>query len=194
MATGYTHKIADGISFNEFVMSCARAFGALVTMKDEDADAKIPVFEASSYHVEAIKAAKTGLAKMEAMSESKATTEARKAHKATLDANLVGVRKAEYLKKQYQGMLNHVKNWHPPTTEHQGLKDFMAEQITTSISHDCDTSYYKDPCLLTGKAWKRKQIKRFRWDLDYHTKENAEDIERTSGRNDWVRELQESLK
>lgn len=35
MPTGYTDAIKDGISFNQFILSCARAFGALITMRDE---------------------------------------------------------------------------------------------------------------------------------------------------------------
>ena len=36
MPTGYTHELHEGeeISFEKFVMSCARAFGALVLMRD----------------------------------------------------------------------------------------------------------------------------------------------------------------
>ena len=33
--TGYTSKIAQDITFKDFVMSCARAFGALVTLRDK---------------------------------------------------------------------------------------------------------------------------------------------------------------
>ena len=34
MPTGYTYKIGEGASFKEFVMACARAFGACVEMRD----------------------------------------------------------------------------------------------------------------------------------------------------------------
>ena len=51
MPTGYTAKIADGQTFEEFILSCARAFGALVEMRDEPADAPIPEeFKPSAYH------------------------------------------------------------------------------------------------------------------------------------------------
>jgi hypothetical protein len=35
MPTGYTDKIKDGISFEEFVLSCARQFGACISMRDD---------------------------------------------------------------------------------------------------------------------------------------------------------------
>ena len=37
MPTGYTDKIKDGITFKEYAMGCARAFGALITMRDNPA-------------------------------------------------------------------------------------------------------------------------------------------------------------
>jgi hypothetical protein len=42
MPTGYTAPIADGMTFEQFALGCARAFGALVTMRDEPSDAPIP--------------------------------------------------------------------------------------------------------------------------------------------------------
>ena len=35
MATGYTHAIEKGISFETFALTCARAFGACINLRDE---------------------------------------------------------------------------------------------------------------------------------------------------------------
>lgn len=44
MPTGYTVGIADGkiTTFEQYAMTCARAFGALVMMRDDPFDAPIP--------------------------------------------------------------------------------------------------------------------------------------------------------
>jgi len=54
MASGYVHKMLDDKQdFRTFAMSCARAFGALITMRDEPADAPIPdEFKPDPYHME----------------------------------------------------------------------------------------------------------------------------------------------
>ena len=59
MPTGYTAKLMEqGQTFPEFIMSCARAFGALIMMRDDPANAPIPEkFEPSDYHVRALKKA-----------------------------------------------------------------------------------------------------------------------------------------
>ena len=42
MPTGYTAPIKDGISFNDFMWGCARAFGALIMMRDDPPGTPIP--------------------------------------------------------------------------------------------------------------------------------------------------------
>ena len=54
MPTGFTYKIKDGISFEEFIMRCTRAFSALVCMRASSIDSAIPKkFEPESYHKDA---------------------------------------------------------------------------------------------------------------------------------------------
>lgn len=51
MPTGYTAAIKDGITFQEYALSCARAFGALISMREESSDAPIPdALEMSPYY------------------------------------------------------------------------------------------------------------------------------------------------
>ena len=52
MPTGYTATLMEkGQTFQEFIMGCARAFGALIEMRDSPNDAPIPdKFEPSDYH------------------------------------------------------------------------------------------------------------------------------------------------
>jgi hypothetical protein len=60
MPTGYTAKLYDGDQkFQDFAMECARAFGALIEMRDEPMNAKIPeTFEPSEHHVNGLERAK----------------------------------------------------------------------------------------------------------------------------------------
>jgi hypothetical protein len=67
MPTGYTAAIKDGISFQQFAMACARAFGALVMMRDEPSSAPIPDFQPSNFHVEHLELARAELARLQAL-------------------------------------------------------------------------------------------------------------------------------
>ena len=42
MPTGYTAGILEGETFEQYALQCAKAFGALVMMRDEPSDAPIP--------------------------------------------------------------------------------------------------------------------------------------------------------
>ena len=79
MPTGYTSDIEKGITFNEFTMQCARAFGACISMRDDPGDKPIPKeFKPSTYHIEGIKKAKEKMVQLKKMSLETATQEAGK--------------------------------------------------------------------------------------------------------------------
>ena len=68
MPTGYTAELMEkGEPFNRFVMRCARAFGALIDLRDAQMDAPIPEkFEPSDYHVKALAKALAELERLDA--------------------------------------------------------------------------------------------------------------------------------
>jgi len=196
MPTGYTAAIADDITFNDFAMQCARAMGALVMMRDAPPGAPIPErFDPSDYHTKAIIEAETNLLLLEAMSAADATEKAKLAFAEETEARNSAIHKNNSLRKKYTSMLKQVQAWEPPTPDHNGFKKFMVEQITGSIDFDCNNSYYMErkPILLSGKEWLERETAKAKKDLDYHTAENTKEIERTEGRNRWVKELRDSL-
>lgn len=67
MPTGYTAPIYEGkqITFPEFAMQCARAFGALIDMRDDPMDSPIPdAFVPDTYHARELVKAREQLADM----------------------------------------------------------------------------------------------------------------------------------
>ena len=96
---------------------------------------------------------------------------------------------------QYRDMLREVKLWQPPTPDHEEFKKFMIQQIENSIEFDGMEDYYSKhlPQKLTGEEWLTKRRKEIQQDIDYHTKENDAEIERTNQRNKWIADLRDSL-
>ncbi len=72
MPTGYTAILMEkGQTFQEFIMGCARAFGALIEMRDSPNDAPIPdKFEPSDYHAKRIIELREKLAKFKLMTDA----------------------------------------------------------------------------------------------------------------------------
>lgn len=198
MPTGYTSKIADGQTFEEFILSCARAFGALVTMRDEPDDAPIPdEFKPSAYHTTQMGVARAKMEEIRTMRLSTGERMAKQAFEAETEYNEKRIREARELQSKYEAVLERVREWAPPTPDHVGLKDFMIKQITDSIDWDCTSTidYHSKnvPVLLTGEQWMAKTAEEAQRSLDYHRRELLKEVERVDSRNAWVRALRDSL-
>lgn len=199
MPTGYTSEIEQGITFQQFAMRCARAFGALIMMRDDPMDAVIPdEFIPSEYHTKEITKEEAELAKIRTMSPPAV----KKAIQAEFDAELKSIddmiSKSRNTKSKYEAMLCRVKGWTPPTPDHIELKNFMIKQIEESISFDCSGGYWEDKrrnlTLRDVQDWRQAKIKQHLDSIAYHQKEYKAEVDRCAFRSKWVRELRESLK
>lgn len=197
MPTGYTAALYEGEpqTFEQFALTCARNFGALIEMRDSGLDAEIPdAFEPSPYHAEQLRKATARLAELEAMSVIDCAHSARLAfegwQKAQADRKADDTGRIE----RYQAMLAQVLQWTPPTDEHTGLRDFMVQQLEESIRFDAPLRDGWDPAPpKEGIAWRESQIAKALRDISYNAEQLAADRERATERTAWLRELRRSL-
>lgn len=198
MPTGYTSQIAEGITFQNFALSCARAFGALIEMRDDPADAPIPdEFKPSTYSRERLAEAQGKLAALMSMTEVECEQKAKDHYEQQVQYHQEGIEKDVALKAKYTAMLESVNAWTPPTSEHEGLKKFMQEQIETSINFDCGSDWHQralaDLKPQTSDEWRAAEIAEAEHSVAYHTQEHSKEVERATSRTSWVRELRKSL-
>ena len=194
MPTGYTANIPEGISFEQFVWQCARGMGALIMMRDEPGDAPIPErFEPSEYHNKKIAEAEVELSRLEGLTVDEAAKECSISHEKeeTRKANRLAKNRQQI--EAYKLMLKKATNWQPPTKDHEGFKEFMVDQIQKSVDFDDDEKLYQPSEILKTEAWLTERIAKAKWDIEYHTKNHKEEIERTESRNYWLAELRNSL-
>jgi hypothetical protein len=195
MPTGYTAEIYDGkeVTFKDFVMECARAFGALITMRDDPSHTAIPEeFLPSMWNADELEKARARLAQVRSWDEEQSESESQKDYSEAMQHWHKRIIEMAELCLRYEAMLAKVQAWEPPTANHQGLKDFMIQQLESSIDFDC--CYKLDmPHKLPGGDYKAQQIKAAERDIQYHTAEQKKEVERTQERNAWVRALRESL-
>lgn len=199
MATGYTHKIKDGITFEQFAMGCARAFGACVEMRDDPSDVPIPEkFEPSIYHKKALAECRKTLAKIEGMKAVECDAESEKEYSHAKKLCEKRIREGQELAEKYKAMLCQIANYTPPSKDHEGFKKFMIEQVSESLKFDYgvgyDTRELASLRKLSAKEWKAEAIKKAKDDIAYHTKEDKEECARAEGRTLWVKQLRDSLK
>lgn len=195
MPTGYTQPIADGISFEEYALGCARAFGALIEMREEPADAPIPEeFKPSDFYARSLAAAQETLALVMALTPDEAEQEAQASYEAHLGEIERRTEDAAALRQKYEAMLAAVNAWPVPSPHHERFKHFMAEQIEQSIAWDCEFPAVDAPVRMTGPEWLAERIDDLRQTITRHHNQNLEEIQRTADRNRWVRTLRESLR
>lgn len=196
MPTGYTAAIKDGISFEQYVWSCARGMGALVMMRDEPSGAPIPErFEPSPFYAEKVVTARAELSRLKSLTREQASAEADAAFQRALAAHDKGIAEATELLNKYNTILAKVVEWNPPTADHNGFKAFMLEQLHSSIKFDCGTDYYEKnpPERKSTDGWHAIAVAEAERSLAYYEKAQAEEIECTESRNAWLKALRESV-
>lgn len=193
MPTGYTAAIQDGISFNQFVWNCARAFGALVTMRDDPAGAEIPqAFVPSDYHAKELVKEQTALEQLRIMTPQAIEQAAAAAYEAALAEHKQRVGKRANLRMQYDDMLAQATAWEAPAVN-VALRDFMIQQIQDSIKFDCSGAYDTLPAAQSGADWLAAERRRIQWGIEYHAKGQRDEISRTAERNKWIAALRASV-
>lgn len=194
MPTAYTNKVQDGsiTEFADFAMLCARAFGACITLRDEPIDTPIPdEFKPSAYHLEELKGARETLLRLKWMTVDQKDAAARSANEAALAQWREHERRKDEARQRYEAMLAQANAWHPPTPDHQGLKDFMIQQLSDSIEWDCTPT--PKPTPMNRDEWYEAAIRKAEWCVQYHEKEHRREIERAKRRTEWIRDLRRSL-
>jgi hypothetical protein len=195
MPTGYTSDIKNGITFKQFIMGCARAFGALIEMREEPMTATIPdKFSESKYYDEKLLDANADLSRIQSMTKEECEQVSLDAHRIQVTSNNKHIQEHLDLQKKYEAMLAEVHKWIPPSKDHTELKEFMIKQIEESIKFDCNIEYYKKPVkLLNGIEWKEQRMKSIVHDIEYYQEEKVKETDRIYGRNKWLLQLRESL-
>lgn len=198
MPTGYTAGIEDGsiTSAKDYIILCARNFGACLDMRDEPLNAPIPdQFEISSYYTRSLEEAQSALKIWNDIKPE----EAHMRYEAEIESeNGYAERRIDEQMEQYKAyrkILKGVRDWNPPTPEHEGLKKFAIDQI--NMCANSDISYWQDKIDKGHKpfdAWWDDKIKSTEEEIKRYKKEVDEEKKRNESRNNWIKQLRESLK
>jgi len=195
MPTGYTANVGNGTltEFRDFALQCARAFGALIDMRDEPLSAEIPeAIAPTSYYSDRLAESEALLAALDRMSDD----EIRQAAQADNDACTEAYRKrcqdVQDTRDRYLAMLEKVQAWTPPTPDHEQMKSFMVRQLRDSI--DCDCSYTPTaPVLMSATDWLNARREDLKQQIESYRKSDAEERKRAADRTAWVAALRASL-
>jgi hypothetical protein len=195
MPTGYTAEVGSGETTDlaTWAMVCARGMGALVTMRDCDANAPIPeFFEPSDYNQKRVAEIDEKLAALRAMSPEEREAASQADYRERVASAERYMVEREQQRTNYLAMRAKVVAW---TGEPEGIKKFMLSQLDESIAFDCPPNrvYYGSTDPQTPDEWYAEQEAKLIKERAYHVKGDQEERERTAARNLWLAQLRASL-
>ncbi|MBV8273566.1 MAG: hypothetical protein JO067_14965 [Cupriavidus sp.] len=175
-------------------MRCARAMGVAVTMRDELSDQPFPDrFEPSEFYAGKAAAAESELKRLLALTPNQVEEEALADFTRQCEARDKYLKECADSLAKYSAMLGKVNEWNPPSPDHFRFKEFMVEQLQQSIDFDCDATLYGPAERLSGPTWLEAQIGVQRRMAAHSTQQDQDERDRVEGRNQWLRQLRESL-
>ena len=194
MPTGYTAAVSDGTvtDLRTFALNTARAFGALISLRDEPSGKPIPTeIKPSDHHLESLREAREEREKLLLMSQQDRINAAELRYIDEVRYYDEDKAERDAIRARYQAMLAKVENYTPPTPEHTKLKEYMREQLTNSIDWDCDAR--KEPVRRDPDEWWDDQLTATQWTIEYHEKEHKAEVARCASATEWIQQLWESL-
>jgi hypothetical protein len=199
MPTGYTYYIEKGEvnTGKDFLLKCARGFGACIDMRDESLDVDIPVeLKPSTYHKEQLEKAYKDLEKYKSMTIEEAQKIVDEKYIKSIEDTKKAITDYYEKKEKYDKVREEIDNWEPPTHDHIKLKEFALDQIKISTEYD-HIEYYNDELTKpkkTPEEYITCMIEGAADSIKYHLKCWNEEVQRTDERNKWINDLRESLK
>lgn len=197
MASGYTADIYEGknVTLKDFMLRCARAFGACVMMRDEPLSTPIPErFEPDDYHLKQIERIEKELKELN--DNPKTQEEWEEAYQKAYDEEINYYMERKFqkakLKLRYENMISAVSNWEPPTKDHVDLKEFALKQLKESLDFDTRSLPFQYPEKEEWIASERSGDMLLK-SLAYHKESYANEIEACKKRTQWIKDLRDSL-
>lgn len=196
MPTGYTSILNEkpDTTLRTFALRCARAFGALMAMRDAPMDAPIPeTVPVDTHYRDELNNVTSELARLADMSEADCASYAKSEYETRgrrLEADLIRCT-AELA--TYERMTKEVEAWNPPTIL-ASLKTFMLGQLVEGRPRiEWVREALREHVRMTGEEWRIKERDELLWRLKYAKEHLEKEQLVTAESNAWLKALRSSL-
>lgn len=194
MPTGYTAELIEkpGVTFEAFALRCARAFGALIMMRDDPLDAVIPDdFKPDAYYRESLERSEAKVRELEMLTFPQAEERAVAEYERRLAQHVEWQGRVARENAIFSAMIAKVEAWTPPTPDHEGMKTFMLDQLRMSLNDPPDSRWA--PKKMTGDEWLAEERKQAADRLARDRADWDKEVKRAAERTAWVKALRTSL-
>ena len=199
MPTGYTADIYAGkdVSFEDFALNCARAFGAFAHLRDNPEAELSDKLSVDEYYVKKFEKAEADLEKVKYMTDEDFAIEAEKCYNEKQSYLQQTIRRHRELRARYENMLQQVNEWTVPTEQHTEFKKFMVDQLEQSIEFDTSVEHYENELanlsVETVAEAKERITEDVEWVFGYASKQLEREEEAAAERSEWAGALFRSL-
>jgi hypothetical protein len=205
MPTGYTAGIIDGeiTTFEQFATQCSRAFGATIHMRDNPLDSPYEPRTPSEYYVNSLQSQREKLEETKTMTDEAIVQDFETLLKDSLEYHERELEKTKVNLGRLNSIMESAKSWVPPTEDHEGVRDYMIDQLEITIKADGDPSYHVNKIVqakkeleegIDPKVYREEKIKEIEDRISYYGAEVQKELERCKQSNDWMDKFLESIK
>jgi len=205
MPTGYTAGIIDGeiTTFEQFATQCSRAFGATIHMRDNPLDSPYEPRTPSQYYVNSLQSQREKLEETKTMTDEAIVQDFENLLKDSLEYHERELEKTKVNLGRLNSIMESAKSWVPPTEDHEGVRDYMIDQLEITIKADGDPSYHVNKIVqakkeleegIDPKVYREEKIKEIEDRISYYEGEVQKELERCKQSNDWMDKFLESIK
>ena len=205
MPTGYTAGIIDGeiTTFEQFATQCSRAFGATIHMRDNPLDSPYEPRTPSEYYVNSLQSQREKLEETKTMTDEAIVQDFENLLNDSLKYHERELEKTKVNLGRLNSIMESAKSWVPPTEDHEGVRDYMIDQLEITIKADGDPSYHVNKIVqakkeleegIDPKVYREEKIKEIEDRISYYEGEVQKELERCKQSNDWMDKFLESIK
>lgn len=192
MPTGYTAKVAEGITLRDYLLGISRGMTYAIMQRDSDANEPVKHCTASTkYYDKKIIETEDELVRLNSMSEGEMQNAALKEYGESYKYWDKSRYENRVLKARYENLIEQVEAWSPDPLM-DSTKQFALSQLRESLEYDCNYSPAA-PKLESGYEWHSRSLKQAEWSIKHYTEERDKEIARAEERNRYIDAFYASL-
>lgn len=190
MPTGFTEDLCKkDVPFEKFVLNCARA--CIGSMRDSSGP--LPErFSPPTYYRDEIRKDQAKLAALKAMTAAEVEDAADRDYTKALQEREKYVAEVKERRERLMAMRTRVAAWLPPTRDHEGLRQFMIEQLDLTLKHDGEV-LGDPPEKTTAKEWKANRIAYLEDEIASNEESQRKAVRDAEHDTLWVERLRDNL-
>lgn len=203
MPTDLTHKVIKGqiTTLEEFAKTCARGFGPLIHMRDDPLDAPYRPRKPNEYNADNAKRLQKEKEELANLSDEEISSMLQDRRKADLQNHKENIERSLKIQDRIKPLLEEARQWTPPSPAHNYFKEFMIEQLESTLKLEGSTGHYERQLkhleaqpIPTPAQYRKDQLAYIEERISWHAKMQEKEEQVCDENNKWAEQIFNSFK